>query len=82
MQAYFERAKAACLCSYCCKRHLCYEGGRLGRVKIVILRTRARAKEGKRGGPFFPLFLSFNMHFHKQNIHAPEENACTSGYDK
>ena len=35
MQAYFGRAKAACLCSYCCNRHLCYDGGRLGRVKIV-----------------------------------------------
>ena len=30
----FGRAKAACLCSYCCNRHLCYDGGRLGRVKI------------------------------------------------
>ena len=43
------RAKAACLCSYCCNRHLCYDGGRLGRVKIVTLRVGARAKEGKRG---------------------------------
>ena len=50
MQAYFERAKAACLCSYCCNRHLCYDGGRLGRVKIVTLRVGARAKEGKGGG--------------------------------
>ena len=49
MQAYFGRAKAACLCSYCCNRYLCYDGGRLGRVKIVILRVGARAKEGKRG---------------------------------
>ena len=49
-QAYFGRAKAACLCSYCCNRHLCYDGGRLGRVKIVTLRVGARAKEGKRGG--------------------------------
>ena len=63
-------------------RHLCYDGGRLGRVKMVILRTGAGAKEGKRGGPFSPLFSSFNMHFREQNIQAPEENACTSGYDK
>ena len=46
VQAYFGRAKAACLCSYCCNRHLCYDGGRLGRVKIVTLRVEARAKEG------------------------------------
>ena len=32
-------------------RHLwCYDGGRLGRVKIVTLRIGARAKEGERGG--------------------------------
>ena len=49
-QAYFGGVKAACLCSYCCNRHLCYDGGRLGRVKIVTLRVGARAKEGKRGG--------------------------------
>ena len=36
--------------SYCCNRHLCYDGGRLGRVKIVTLRVGARAKEGKGGG--------------------------------
>ena len=48
-QAYFGGVKAACLCSYCCNRHLCYDGGRLGRVKIVTLRVGARAKEGKRG---------------------------------
>ena len=41
MQAYFGRAKAACLCSYCCNRRLCYDGGRLGRVKIVTLRVGA-----------------------------------------
>ena len=35
---------------YCCNRHFCYDGGRLGRVKIVTLRVGARAKEGKRGG--------------------------------
>ena len=50
MQAYFGRAKAAWLCSYCCNRHLCYDGGRLGRVKIVALGVGARAKEGKKGG--------------------------------
>ena len=44
--AYFGRAKAACLCSYCCNHHLCYDGGRLGRVKIVTLRVGARAKKG------------------------------------
>ena len=35
---------------YCCNRHFCYDGGRLGRVKTVTLRVGARAKEGKRGG--------------------------------
>ena len=50
MQAYFGRAKAACLCSYCCNRDLCYGGGRLGRVKIVALGVGTRAKEGKNGG--------------------------------
>ena len=66
VQAYLGRAKAACLCSCCCNRHLCYDGGRLGRVKIVTLRVGARAKEGKRGGrgekkntPFSPLPRSF-----------------------
>ena len=49
MQAYFGRAKAACLCLYFYNCHLCYDGGRLGRVKIVTLRVGARAKEGKRG---------------------------------
>ena len=49
---------------------------------MVSLRVGARAKEGKRGGPFSPLFSSFNMHFREQNIRAPEENAYTAGYDK
>ena len=40
------RRKLLVLCSYC---HLCYDGGRLGRVKIVTIRVGARAKEGKRG---------------------------------
>ena len=46
VQAYFGRAKAACLCWYFCNHHLCYDGGRLGRVKIVTLRVGARAKKG------------------------------------
>ena len=51
VQAYFGRAKAACLRSYCCNRHLwCYDGGRLGRVKIVTLRVGAGAKEGQGEG--------------------------------
>ena len=50
VQAYFGQAKAACLCSYCCNRHLCYDVGRLGRVKVVTLRVGAREKEGKIGG--------------------------------
>ena len=128
---YFGRAKAACLCSYCGNRHLCYDGGGLGRVKKVTPRVGAREKEGKRGCPFLPsfslrasspiwasetslartreraakprgaeerplaslaqigelarrlpLFSSFNMRFRQQNIRAPEENACTAGYDK
>ena len=66
MQANFGQAKAACLCSYCCNRHLCFDGGRLGRVKIITLRVGAKAKEGKRGGekknteeewPCFPRLL-------------------------
>ena len=44
---YFGRVKATCLCSYCCNRHLCCDGGRLGRVKIVTLRVGARANERK-----------------------------------
>ena len=39
-----------CLCSYCCNRHLCYDGGRFGRVKIETLRVGASAKEGTREG--------------------------------
>ena len=42
--------KLLVLCLYCCNCHLCYDGGRLGRVKIVTLRVGARVKEGKRGG--------------------------------
>jgi len=49
MQAYHGRAKA-CSCSYCCNCHLCHDGGRLGRVKIVTLRVGASAKEGKGKG--------------------------------
>ena len=66
MQAYFGRAKAACLCSYRCNRNLCYDGGRLVRVKIV---TR----------PISSPLSSFNMRFREQNIRAPEENASISG---
>ena len=45
LEAYFGRAKAACLCSYCYKRHLWfYDGRRLGRVKIVTLRIGANLK--------------------------------------
>ena len=50
MQVYFGRAKAACLCSYCCNRHRSYDGGILGRVNIVTLRVGAGAKGGKREG--------------------------------
>ena len=39
-----------CLCSYCCNRHLCYDGGRFGRVKLETLRVGASAKEGTREG--------------------------------
>ena len=56
----FGRAKAACLCSYCCNCYLCYDGGRLGRVKIVTIRVGARAKEGKRGGEGPPTPLLSN----------------------
>ena len=95
MQAYFGRAKAACLCSYCCNRHLCYDGGRLGRVKIVTLRVSARAKEGKREGggekkkhptpllltrPIFSPLFEFQHALSRANIRAPEENVCTEGY--
>ena len=31
-------------------RHLCYDGGRLGKVKIVTLRVGAGAKEGRGRG--------------------------------
>ena len=52
----FGRAKGACLCLYCCNRHLwCYDGGRLGRVKIATLRVGAPSPA------FSPLFWSFNM---------------------
>ena len=48
-QAYFGWVKAACLCSYCCNCHLCYDGGRFGRVKIVTLRVGAGMKRRKEG---------------------------------
>ena len=72
VQAYFGRVKAVCLCSYCCNRYLCcYDGGRLGRVKIVTLRVV----------PFSPLFSSFNMAFSGVKTFARlKKNACTAGY--
>ena len=73
MQACFGRAKAACLCSYCCNRHLCYDGGRLERVKIVTLRVGARAKEGKRGGPFFPSFRVSTCAFASKTFARPKK---------
>ena len=48
VQAYFGPAKAACLCSYCCNRHLRYDGGRLGRVKIVTLSERKKFARPKK----------------------------------
>ena len=45
--------KLLVLCSYCCNCHLCYDGGRLGRVKIVTLRVGARGKEGRGESGFF-----------------------------
>ena len=51
MQAFSRRAKAGCIYSYCWNHHLCcYDGRRLGRVKIVTLRAGARAKERKGEG--------------------------------
>ena len=51
MQKYFRRAKAACLCSYCCNLHVWfYDRVRLGRLEIATLRVDARAKEGKGEG--------------------------------
>ena len=48
---FFGQAKAACLCSCCWTCHLwCYDGGRLGRIKIVTLRVDTRVKEKKKGG--------------------------------
>ena len=51
VQAYFWRAKAACLCY-----------GSLGTVKIVTLMVGARAKEGKRGGGGKRLGLGSNFY--------------------
>ena len=51
VQAYYGLAKIACLCSYCCYRHLWfYDSGRLWRVEIVTLRVGATVKEGKGQG--------------------------------
>ena len=57
---YFGRAKAACLCSYCCNRHLCYDGGRLGRVKIV---KKERRKRGEGRGKKITLFVVYSRPF-------------------
>ena len=57
--------KLLVLCSYCCNCHLCYDGGRLGRVKIVTLRVGARAKEGKRGGEKVD-FLQLDLWYFKR----------------
>ena len=86
-QAYFGQAKAACLCSYFCNRHLCYDGGRSGRVKIVTLRVGVRAKEGKRGGggekkiplPPNPLLLTrpiFSSLFEFQHLLSRAKHLC------
>ena len=51
MQAYYGLAKIACLCSYCCYRHLWfYDSERLWRVEIATLRVGATVKEGKGQG--------------------------------
>ena len=69
VQAYFGRGKAASLCSYCCNRHLWfYNGGRLGRVKIVTFRVGASAKEGKGGGRG------------EQKIHLPDNIVLLGNY--
>ena len=69
LEAYFGRAKAAFLCSYCYKRDLWfYDGGRLGRVKIVTLRIGANLKH-------FHLSSGVSTWrvFSSKNIGAPEE---------
>ena len=73
MQAYFGRAKAACLCSYCCNRRLCYDGGRLGRVKIVTLRVGAGAKEGEGEGIFLPSFRVSTCAFASKTFARPKK---------
>ena len=46
-----RRAKAACLCLYCCNLHVWfYDRVRLGRLEIATLGVDARAKEGKGEG--------------------------------
>ena len=57
--------KLLVLCSYCCNCHLRYDGGRLGRVKIVTLRVGAKAKEGKREGEKVD-FLQLDLWYFKR----------------
>ena len=46
---YFGRAKAACLCSYCCNHHLwCYDGDRLQESKKYSRLPIIRAFKGNR----------------------------------
>ena len=73
LEAYFGRAKAACLCSYCYKRHLWfYDGGRLGRVKIVTLRIGANLKHFHLSSGVSTLRV-----FSSKNIGAPEETPAS-----
>ena len=73
MQVYFARAKAACLCSYCGNRHLCYDGGGLGRVKKGTPRVGAREKEGKRGCSFLPSFRVSTCAFASKTFARPKK---------
>ena len=75
LEAYFGRAKAACLSSYCYRRHLWfYDGGRLGRVKIVTLRIGANLKH-------FHLSSGVSTwRFREQKHWRARRNACTAGY--
>ena len=75
LEAYFGRAKAACLCSYCYKRHLWfYDGGRLGKLKIVTLRIGANLKH-------FHLSSGVSTwRFREQKHWRARRNTCTAGY--
>ena len=75
LEAYFGRAKAACLCSYCYKRHLWfYDGGRLGKLKIVTLRIGANLKH------FHLSSGGSKLRFREQKHWRARRNACTAGY--